>query len=173
MTRPIARVTTDRVGYIATGIGLAIGVAAFSPEKITQTVSEKRDQIRGGRMDLGTYHCRRYLLRFSIWGRNNEQQHFRWLRERYSALYTHNSLPVKIGPDRFTQTLWARLVWFDSISPKLLGKAFLNKDALCTLYPYLYESTTTQPSFLLLTKLFNYHFLSKYYLVLNGLIRLD
>ena len=66
MTRPIARVTTDRIGYIATGIGLAIGVAAFSPEKITQTVSEKRDQIRGGRMDLGTYHCRRYLLRFSI-----------------------------------------------------------------------------------------------------------
>lgn len=35
MTRPIARVTTDRVGYIATGIGLVIGVAAFSPENNT------------------------------------------------------------------------------------------------------------------------------------------
>ena len=34
MTRPIARVTTDRVGYIATGIGLIIGVAAFLTGKI-------------------------------------------------------------------------------------------------------------------------------------------
>lgn len=28
MTRPMARVNTDKVGYIATAIGLAIGVAA-------------------------------------------------------------------------------------------------------------------------------------------------
>ena len=28
MTRPIARVNTDNVGYIATAIGLAIGLAA-------------------------------------------------------------------------------------------------------------------------------------------------
>jgi hypothetical protein len=29
MTRPIARVNTDKVGYSATGIGLAIGFAAI------------------------------------------------------------------------------------------------------------------------------------------------
>lgn len=37
MMRPIARVNTDRVGYIATGIGLVIGLAAFSPAKKKNT----------------------------------------------------------------------------------------------------------------------------------------
>jgi len=44
MTRPIARVNTDKVGYSATGIGLAIGFAAFSPGTSTNTPNKIRNR---------------------------------------------------------------------------------------------------------------------------------
>lgn len=44
MTRPIAKVITDKVGYSATGIGLPIGFAAYSPEKKTKHKQTKQNQ---------------------------------------------------------------------------------------------------------------------------------